>query len=123
MYPYHVYCGAGPVAGGSRGRQDGLADLGLLQADRTESGKGLSHMSSFHFRSAPPQLTRNRPRPEWCVVVGEWAVEEHHQRPKHHQLECCLSVDVTFDRLGRRAHLVGVHERVHHLECRLAGYD
>ena len=33
-YPYHVPRAAGPVAGGSRGRRDGLADPDRLEDDQ-----------------------------------------------------------------------------------------
>ena len=43
MYPYHVPRAAGPVAGGSRGRRDGLADPSNNATYRplTRGGKGL----------------------------------------------------------------------------------
>ena len=41
MYPYHVPRAAGPVAGGSRGRRDGLADPLHLEKGKRE-GKGLN---------------------------------------------------------------------------------
>ena len=43
MYPYYVYCGAGPVTGGSRGRQDGLVGELHTLSDMEWVGKGLNN--------------------------------------------------------------------------------
>ena len=42
-YPYHVPRAAVPVAGGSRGRRDGLADPTLLEAE--QDGKRVKRIS------------------------------------------------------------------------------